>query len=58
MLVCDGSAVPANPGVNPSPTITALGEHAIARVPANGAPLELPEAARPADETASLAGAP
>jgi cholesterol oxidase len=30
MLVCDGAAVPANPGVNPSLTITALAEHAMA----------------------------
>ena len=34
LLVCDGSAVPANPGVNPSLTITALAEHALSRVPA------------------------
>ena len=34
LLVCDGSAVPANPGVNPSLTITALAEHAISHVPA------------------------
>jgi cholesterol oxidase len=33
-LVTDGSAIPANPGVNPSLTITALAEHAMARVPA------------------------
>jgi cholesterol oxidase len=58
LLVCDGSTVPANPGVNPSLTITALAEHAMARVPAKGTPLELPEAARPADESASLAEAP
>ena len=35
-LVCDGSIVPANPGVNPSLTITALAEHAMSRVPAAG----------------------
>lgn len=58
MLIFDGSAVPANPGVNPSLTITALAEHAMARVPANGVPLELPEAARSADESPSLVGAP
>jgi cholesterol oxidase len=33
LLVCDGSAVPANPGVNPSLTITAMAERAIAHVP-------------------------
>ena len=32
-LVCDGSTVPANPGVNPSLTITAMTEHAMSRVP-------------------------
>jgi len=31
-LVCDGSTVPANPGVNPSLTITAMTEHAMSRV--------------------------
>ena len=34
MLVCDGSAMPANPGVNPALTITALAEHAMAQIPA------------------------
>jgi cholesterol oxidase len=52
LLVCDGSAVPANPGVNPSLTITALAERAMATVPAKGPPRELPEAARPADHSA------
>jgi cholesterol oxidase len=33
LLVCDGSAVPANPGVNPSLTITALAERAMSFVP-------------------------
>jgi cholesterol oxidase len=33
MLVCDGSAVPANIGVNPSLTITAMAEHAMSQIP-------------------------
>ena len=53
LMVCDGAAIPANPGVNPSLTITALAEHAMAQVPQKGdaSPDELPqlpEAARPA----------
>jgi len=52
LLVCDGSAIPANPGVNPSLTITALAEHAMSHVPEapDGEPAasELPEAARAA----------
>jgi cholesterol oxidase len=50
LLVCDGAAIPANVGVNPGLTITALAEHAMAAVPAKeGAePRDLPQAARPA----------
>jgi cholesterol oxidase len=50
LLVCDGAAIPANVGVNPSLTITALAEHAMSEVPAKegAAPRDLPEAARPA----------
>jgi cholesterol oxidase len=33
LLVCDGSAVPANIGVNPSLTITAMAEHAMTHIP-------------------------
>ncbi len=36
LLICDGSAIPANVGVNPSLTITALAEHAMSHVPAAG----------------------
>lgn len=34
LLVCDGSAMPANPGVNPSLTIVAMTERAMAKIPA------------------------
>jgi cholesterol oxidase len=34
MLICDGSAISANPGVNPSLTITALAERAMSKIPA------------------------
>lgn len=36
MVVCDAAALPANPGVNPALTITALAEHAMSHVPAAG----------------------
>jgi cholesterol oxidase len=49
LLVCDGAAIPANVGVNPSLTITALAEHAMSHVPAaaaaNGAAESAPAAA-------------
>jgi cholesterol oxidase len=34
LLICDGSAIPANVGVNPSLTITALAEHAMSHLAA------------------------
>jgi cholesterol oxidase len=49
LLVCDGAAVPANVGVNPSLTITALAEHAMSAIPPKaGAEPRRPEAAQPA----------
>lgn len=33
MYICDGSAVSANPGVNPSLTITAIAERAMSKIP-------------------------
>jgi cholesterol oxidase len=49
LLVCDGSAIPANIGVNPSLTITALAERAMSMVPPADADAATQEAA-----TASL----
>ena len=51
LMVCDGSAVSANPGVNPSLTITAMTERAMSKVPmAPGAEdlQHLPDGARAA----------
>ena len=50
LMVCDGAAIPANPGVNPSLTITAKAEHAMSLIAPKGdrQPRHLPEAARPA----------
>jgi cholesterol oxidase len=36
LMVCDGSAVPANPGVNPSLTICAMTERAMSKMPPKG----------------------
>jgi cholesterol oxidase len=45
LLVCDGAAIPANVGVNPSLTITALAEHAMSRIEANPDALLAPNGA-------------
>jgi cholesterol oxidase len=58
LLVCDGAAVPANPGVNPSLTITAMAERAMAQIPANdpaGQLGDLPEPVRAAGREAGRA---
>ena len=34
LYVCDGSAISANPGVNPALTITAMTERAMSKIPA------------------------
>ena len=36
MMVCDAAALPANPGVNPALTITALAEHGMSQIPDAG----------------------
>ncbi len=46
LLVCDGAAVPANVGVNPSLTIAALAERAMSRIPPAGE--QVPPAQEPA----------
>jgi cholesterol oxidase len=49
LMVCDGAAVPANVGVNPSLTITTLAEHAMSKIP--------PAAEQPAGAEPAAAGA-
>jgi cholesterol oxidase len=41
LLVCDGAAIPANVGVNPALTITALAERAMTHIPPKGSLAEL-----------------
>ena len=47
MLVCDGSTVPGNPGVNPSLTIAAMTERAMAMVPEKSSLSTAPRTTRP-----------
>jgi cholesterol oxidase len=53
MFVIDGSAISANPGVNPSLTITALAERAMSKIPSKqaGWSSPLPKSARAALES-------
>jgi len=47
MYVCDGSMISANPGVNPSLSITAISERAMSRIPAKNAISTFINAERP-----------
>jgi cholesterol oxidase len=62
LLICDGSAIPANPGVNPSLTITALAERTLGKVPEKlGAPPVHPVRASwevPTPQTSVVPGTP
>ena len=50
LYIADGSLVPANLGVNPSLTITALAEHVMAGIPVNPAGAGLPAPRPPNDD--------
>ena len=56
LYAIDGSIVPANPGVNPSLTITALAEYAMSRVPEKqGAPVRTRSASVPEERALGVA---
>jgi cholesterol oxidase len=47
LIVCDGAALPGNPGVNPSLTITAMAERAMTFVPSARSAARAQRAAEP-----------
>lgn len=54
LLVCDGSMLSANLGVNPSLTIAALAEHAMAHIPAKQGGAGAHQVARPANTSSPI----
>lgn len=56
--IVDGSCIPANPGVNPALTITALAERAISHWPNKGEPDPRPPLGEPLGKTDALGSVP
>ena len=58
LYVIDGSSISANPGVNPSLTITTLAERAMSLVPVKAKPAGIAESAEPSDHSEALRASP